>query len=43
MNHACRPSAFTRFSEKTLAMTAVAFRDIEEGEEITISCKQAWR
>ncbi|CAI4211906.1 unnamed protein product [Parascedosporium putredinis] len=37
MNHACNPNAFIRFSEKTLANTAIANRDIEAGQELTIS------
>ncbi|PKS06746.1 hypothetical protein jhhlp_006820 [Lomentospora prolificans] len=37
MNHACSPNAFIRFSEKTFANSAIAFRDIEPGEELTIS------
>ncbi|KAM7214565.1 SET domain containing protein [Rhypophila decipiens] len=37
INHACKPSAFTRFDEKTLSNTVLAFRDISKGEEITIS------
>ncbi|KAK4212573.1 hypothetical protein QBC37DRAFT_465571 [Rhypophila decipiens] len=36
-NHACEPNTNMRFSEKTLAMTIVASRDIEPGEELTIS------
>jgi hypothetical protein len=32
-------SAYSRFTKKDLAMSAVATRDIEAGEEITISCK----
>ncbi|KAM7189665.1 hypothetical protein V8F33_009913 [Rhypophila sp. PSN 637] len=36
-NHACEPNTSMRFSEKTLAMTIVASRDIEPGEELTIS------
>ncbi|KAK3315520.1 hypothetical protein B0H66DRAFT_628669 [Apodospora peruviana] len=37
INHACNPSAFTRFDEKTLSNTVIAFREIKKGEEITIS------
>ncbi|KAH6693539.1 hypothetical protein F5X68DRAFT_247852 [Plectosphaerella plurivora] len=37
LNHACNPSAFMRFSESSSAATVIAFRDIEPGEEITIS------
>ncbi|KAK3314330.1 hypothetical protein B0H66DRAFT_483703 [Apodospora peruviana] len=37
VNHACNSNALMHFSEKTLAMTIVAARDIEPGEEITIS------
>ncbi|KAH6621604.1 hypothetical protein B0J18DRAFT_399699 [Chaetomium sp. MPI-SDFR-AT-0129] len=37
MNHACKPSAVTRFNSTTLSNTAMAFRDILPGEEITIS------
>ncbi|KAK0642856.1 hypothetical protein B0T16DRAFT_331319 [Cercophora newfieldiana] len=39
INHACQPSAITRFDEKTLSMTVRAMKDIEPGEEITLSCK----
>ncbi|KAM7183375.1 hypothetical protein V8F20_012643 [Naviculisporaceae sp. PSN 640] len=37
INHACKPTAFTRFNEKTLSNTVLAFREISKGEEITIS------
>lgn len=37
MNHACKPNAHTRFSERSLTMSAMSLRDIEPGEEITIS------
>ncbi|KAK4160572.1 hypothetical protein QBC43DRAFT_359285 [Cladorrhinum sp. PSN259] len=37
MNHACDPNAFPRFSARSLAMTAIATREILPGEEITIS------
>ncbi|KAJ9165299.1 SET domain-containing protein [Coniochaeta hoffmannii] len=37
INHACKPNAHTRFSQKLLTMSAVSIRDIEPGEEITIS------
>ncbi|OIW29330.1 SET domain-containing protein [Coniochaeta ligniaria NRRL 30616] len=37
INHACNPNAFTRFAESTLVNRVIAFRDIEPGEEITIS------
>ncbi|KAK5658433.1 hypothetical protein OQA88_1822 [Cercophora sp. LCS_1] len=37
INHACKPSAITRFDEETLSMTVRTFRDIEAGEEITLS------
>ncbi|KAL2118828.1 hypothetical protein VTJ04DRAFT_5787 [Mycothermus thermophilus] len=40
-NHDCRPNAFIHFSETTLAMTVWAARDIEEGEEITITYSPA--
>ncbi|KAM7191950.1 hypothetical protein V8F20_009074 [Naviculisporaceae sp. PSN 640] len=36
-NHDCRPNAIAHFSEKTLAMTIVASRDIGPEEELTIS------
>ncbi len=32
-------SAYYRFSPRTLTMEVVAYRDIQPGEEITISCK----
>ncbi|KAB5583569.1 hypothetical protein GE09DRAFT_1212148 [Coniochaeta sp. 2T2.1] len=37
INHACKPNAHTRFSQGGLSMSAVALRDIEPGEEATIS------
>ncbi|OIW27617.1 SET domain-containing protein [Coniochaeta ligniaria NRRL 30616] len=37
MNHACKPNAHTRFSQRSLVMSAVSLRDIGPGEEITIS------
>lgn len=32
-------SAYYRFSHRTLSVEVVAYRDIQPGEEITISCK----
>ncbi|KAK4223497.1 hypothetical protein QBC38DRAFT_425404 [Podospora fimiseda] len=40
-NHDCRPNAFIHFSETTFAMTIWAAKDIEEGEEITITYSAA--
>ncbi|KAK3386655.1 hypothetical protein B0H63DRAFT_540625 [Podospora didyma] len=37
INHACDPSALTKFDGKTLTNTVLAFRDIKPGEEISIS------
>ncbi|KAK0612237.1 hypothetical protein B0T14DRAFT_439291 [Immersiella caudata] len=37
INHACNPNAHVHFSETTLAMTIWSAKDIEVGEEITIS------
>ncbi|KAI0804252.1 hypothetical protein GGR55DRAFT_698915 [Xylaria sp. FL0064] len=37
INHACKPNAFVRFSPTSFDVKVVAFRDIEAGEEITIS------
>ncbi|KAK5653306.1 hypothetical protein OQA88_8997 [Cercophora sp. LCS_1] len=37
MNHDCWPSSIVRFSSETLANEAVAVRDVNEGEELTIS------
>jgi hypothetical protein len=37
INHACRPNAHARFVPKTLLMEIKALRDIEVGEEISIS------
>ncbi|CAK7205855.1 hypothetical protein SEUCBS139899_008634 [Sporothrix eucalyptigena] len=37
INHACNPTALTRFNVKDLTQKVIAFRDIELGEEITIS------
>lgn len=32
-------SAMTRFSPRTLAIEVFAYRDIQPGEELSISCK----
>ncbi|KAK4652653.1 hypothetical protein QC762_501380 [Podospora pseudocomata] len=40
-NHDCKPNAFIYFSETTLAMTVWASRDIEPGEEISITYSTA--
>ncbi|KAI5856722.1 SET domain-containing protein [Durotheca rogersii] len=37
VNHACRPNAFVRFTPISLAVSLVALRDIEAGEEINIT------
>ncbi|KAK4163722.1 hypothetical protein QBC43DRAFT_212165 [Cladorrhinum sp. PSN259] len=37
MNHACKPSAMTKFNSTDLSNAVTAFRDILPGEEITIS------
>ncbi|KAK3990693.1 hypothetical protein QBC44DRAFT_238405 [Cladorrhinum sp. PSN332] len=37
INHACKPSAMTKFNETDLSNAVTAFRDILPGEEITIS------
>ncbi|KAI0114404.1 hypothetical protein GGR51DRAFT_443269 [Nemania sp. FL0031] len=37
INHACKPNAFVRFSPTSFDVKVVAFRDIEIGEEISIS------
>ncbi|KAM7200407.1 hypothetical protein V8F20_005384 [Naviculisporaceae sp. PSN 640] len=37
LNHGCDPNAYGRYTKGDLAMTAVATRNIEPGEEITIS------
>ena len=37
INHACQPNAHPRFIPKTLSMEIKALRDIEAGEEISIS------
>ncbi|TGJ80851.1 hypothetical protein E0Z10_g7920 [Xylaria hypoxylon] len=37
INHACKPNAFVRFSATSFDVKVVASRDIEIGEEITIS------
>lgn len=37
VNHACRPNAFIRFTPTSLAVSVVVQRDIEPGEEITIT------
>ncbi|KAK0664542.1 hypothetical protein QBC41DRAFT_17815 [Cercophora samala] len=41
LNHDCKPNAFIYFSETTLAMTVWASRDIEPGEEISITYSAA--
>ncbi|KAH8895247.1 SET domain-containing protein [Thozetella sp. PMI_491] len=38
LNHDCRPNARIYFSEKAMTMVVWSLRDIEPGEEITISC-----
>ncbi|ERT00888.1 hypothetical protein HMPREF1624_02122 [Sporothrix schenckii ATCC 58251] len=40
INHACNPNAYYRFSHRTLSIEVVAYRDIQPGEEITISYAQ---
>ncbi|KAK0614723.1 hypothetical protein B0T14DRAFT_463267 [Immersiella caudata] len=37
INHACRPNMFTRFSYETFTMEAVAYADIQAGEELHLS------
>ncbi|KXX78465.1 N-lysine methyltransferase SMYD2 [Madurella mycetomatis] len=37
INHACKPNCFTRYSTKTLVMEVVAYKDIEPGEELSLS------
>ncbi|KAK0649998.1 hypothetical protein B0T16DRAFT_350959 [Cercophora newfieldiana] len=37
INHACRPNMFTRFSYETFTMEAVAYVDIQPGEELSVS------
>ncbi|KAI2615974.1 hypothetical protein GGR54DRAFT_610661 [Hypoxylon sp. NC1633] len=37
VNHACRPNAFIRFTPMSLAVSIVALKDIEAGEEISIT------
>ncbi|KAK3989756.1 SET domain-containing protein 5 [Cladorrhinum sp. PSN332] len=37
INHGCRPNAYTRFIQENLQISVGAAKDIEEGEEITIS------
>ncbi|KAK4161208.1 N-lysine methyltransferase SMYD2 [Cladorrhinum sp. PSN259] len=37
INHACKPNCFTRYSPSTLMMEVVAYRDIQPGEELSIS------
>ncbi|KAK4448780.1 SET domain-containing protein 5 [Podospora aff. communis PSN243] len=37
INHACRPNMFTRFSHETFTMEAVAYADIQSGEELHLS------
>ncbi|KAK1829346.1 SET domain-containing protein [Podospora conica] len=37
LNHNCKPNCITRFSQRTLALEVVAYRDIAPGEELTHS------
>ena len=37
INHACRPNAYAKFEPATLRMRVVALREIEQGEEVSIS------
>ncbi|GAB1317671.1 SET domain-containing protein 5 [Madurella fahalii] len=37
MNHACRPNVFTRYSVRTMILEAVAYVDIQPGEELSLS------
>ncbi|KAF2822702.1 SET domain-containing protein [Ophiobolus disseminans] len=37
INHACNPNSFVMFSRAGVSMAIKAYRDIEEGEEISIS------
>ncbi|KAI2465176.1 SET domain-containing protein [Annulohypoxylon bovei var. microspora] len=37
INHACHPNAFIRFTPSSLAVSIIALRDIEPGEEINIT------
>ncbi|KAK4450301.1 N-lysine methyltransferase SMYD2 [Podospora aff. communis PSN243] len=37
INHECRPNAFVRYSPQTLVVEAVAYKDIQPGEEVTVS------
>ncbi|KAK0712909.1 hypothetical protein B0T26DRAFT_648852 [Lasiosphaeria miniovina] len=37
INHACKPNAYTRFIPQSIQVSVGAARDIEAGEEITIS------
>ncbi|KAK4229186.1 SET domain-containing protein 5, partial [Podospora fimiseda] len=37
INHGCKPNAYTRFIPEHLQVSVAAIREIEEGEEITIS------
>ncbi|KAK1979177.1 hypothetical protein LZ30DRAFT_597520 [Colletotrichum cereale] len=39
INHACKPNAITRFSPRTLELEVVAYKDIQPGEELSISCQ----
>jgi SET domain-containing protein len=38
INHACNPNAFVMFSKQGVSMGIKAYRAIEAGEEITVSC-----
>lgn len=39
INHACDPNAFVMFSNSGFSLGIKAYRDIEPGEEISVSCK----
>ncbi|KAK5656821.1 hypothetical protein OQA88_4369 [Cercophora sp. LCS_1] len=37
INHACKPNCYVRYSPRTLAVEAVVYKDIAEGEELSLS------
>ncbi|KAF2200361.1 SET domain-containing protein [Delitschia confertaspora ATCC 74209] len=41
INHACRPNSYYRFNTTTLLLEVFALRDIDDGEELTFSCKHS--
>ncbi|TLS30812.1 hypothetical protein PpBr36_03896 [Pyricularia pennisetigena] len=41
INHNCQPNVYWKYDTETMAQEVVALRDIEQGEELTHSCKES--